>query len=99
MDRIVSFFDQYFSRLTLPKFTITDLVEILIITFVIYHVINWIKKTRAWYLVKGLSILVVVWFLASIFELNAIIWIFLNTITVGIIALIIIFQPSFRLAL
>ncbi len=99
MDNLIAFFDQYFSRLTLFKITITDIIEILLIAFVTYHLIKWIKKTRAWYLVKGLAILLVIWILAFLFEFNAILWIFVNTINVGIIALFIIFQPELRRAL
>ncbi len=99
MENLIAFFDRYFSRLTLFKITLSDVVEILLIAFVTYHLINWIKKTRAWYLVKGLAILLVIWVVAFVFEFNAIIWIFLNTINVGIIALFVIFQPELRRAL
>lgn len=99
MDNLIAFFDKYFSRLTLFKITVADIIEILLIAFVTYHLIKWIKRTRAWYLVKGLAILLVIWIIASIFEFNAIIWIFVNTINVGIIALFVIFQPELRRAL
>ena len=58
-----------------------------------------IKRTRAWYLVKGMVILVVVWVLVSLLRFNAIQWIFVNAINVGIIAIFIIFQPELRRAL
>ncbi len=99
MDNLVSFFDKYFSRLTLFELNLSDVCEILLIALVVYHLTNWIKKTRAWYLVKGLVILLVLWVVAVVFEFNAIIWIFVNTINVGIIALFIIFQPELRRAL
>ena len=48
---------------------------------------------------RGLAILLLFWILASMFHFNAIIWIFVKTINVGIIAIIIVFQPEFRKAL
>ena len=99
MNTIISFFKDYVAWLSLPKIRITDIIEILIIAFVIYHVITWIKKTRAWMLVKGLIVLLILWLFASIFALNVIQWIFIKSINVGIIAVIIIFQPEFRKAL
>lgn len=98
-DNLKEFLAKYFSRLLIPRIHLLDLVEILLIAFVIYHLIKWIKRTRAWYLVKGIVILVIVWAVASIFRFNAILWIFLNTINVGIIAIFIIFQPELRRAL
>lgn len=98
-DNITDFFSKYFSSLLLPRIHPLDLVEILLIAFVIYHLMKWILRTRAWYLVKGLIVLVLVWVVASILRFNAILWIFVNTINVGIIALFIIFQPELRRAL
>ncbi|MBP5489793.1 MAG: diadenylate cyclase CdaA [Lachnospiraceae bacterium] len=97
-----AFFDnvkQAFDWVSLPKFEITDVLEILIIAFLIYHLINWVQRTRAWYLVKGLVMLLLVWIVATIFEFTAILWIFRNAISVGIIAIFIIFQPELRRAL
>lgn len=99
MNTIISFFKDYVAWLSLPKIGITDIVEILIIAFGIYQVITWVKKTRAWMLVKGLIVLLILWLIASILSLNVIQWIFIKSINVGIIAVIIIFQPEFRKAL
>ena len=83
----------------LPDITITDILEIIILAFLFYHVVKWVKNTRAWSLVKGLVVIMFFWVVAVIFQLNVIIWIISNTISVGIIALIIVFQPEFRKAL
>jgi len=99
MDAIISFFKDYVAWLSLPKIGVTDIIEILIIAFVIYHVIHWVKQTRAWILLKGLIVLLGLWFAATILNLDVIIYIFYKSINVGIIALIIIFQPEFRKAL
>ena len=99
MRAIIDNIKQSFDWISLPKFAVTDVVEILLIAFLIYHLINWIKRTRAWYLVKGLVTLLIVWIAANIFEFTAILWIFRNAISVGIIAIFIIFQPELRKAL
>jgi len=99
MEAIRSFINNYVVWLSLPKINITDIIEILILAFIIYHIVKWVKNTRAWVLVKGLVVIVVFWLFAAIFELNVILWIISNTISVGIIALIIVFQPEFRKAL
>ena len=99
METIISFFKDYVAWLSLPRIGITDIFEILIIAFAIYHVITWVKQTRAWILVKGLIVLLILWLIASILNLNVILWIFFKSINVGIIAVIIVFQPEFRKAL
>lgn len=99
MESIKTFIQDYLVRLSLPKLKITDIIEIFLLAFLIYSVIKWVKTTRAWSLMKGLVILFAFWVIAYIFNFNVIIWIFVNTINVGIIALIIVFQPEFRKAL
>ncbi|ABX43900.1 diadenylate cyclase CdaA [Lachnoclostridium phytofermentans] len=99
MESIKTFIQDYLVRLSLPKLKITDIIEIFLLAFLIYNVIKWVKTTRAWSLMKGLVILFAFWVIAYIFNFNVIIWIFVNTINVGIIALIIVFQPEFRKAL
>lgn len=99
MESIKTFIQDYLVRLSLPKLKITDIIEIFLLACLIYNVIKWVKTTRAWSLMKGLVILFVFWVIAYIFNFNVIIWIFVNTINVGIIALIIVFQPEFRKAL
>lgn len=87
--------------LRLPNIKIkpTDVLEIIIIAVLVYHVIQWIKSTRAWVILKGLIVLLAFWLIASLLDLHAILWIFYKTIAVGITAVIIIFQPELRKAL
>ena len=99
MEAIRNFVNNYLVWLSLPKVNFTDIIEICILAFLIYHVVKWVKNTRAWTLVKGLVVIMAFWFVAVIFELNVVIWIIKNTINVGIIAIVIIFQPEFRKAL
>ncbi|MDE6759605.1 MAG: diadenylate cyclase CdaA [Lachnospiraceae bacterium] len=99
MEQIINYLKTYFDWFYIPRITITDLIEIVIIAILIYYIMDWFKKTRAWTLMKGILVLLLFTGIARIFEFNTIIWIFKNTISVGVIAVIIIFQPEFRRAL
>lgn len=99
MENIISTFSDFFKTIYFPHVHITDIVEILVITVVVYYVMIWFKNSRAWTLFKGIFVLAIFWMIAGVFQLNTILWIFRNTISVGIIALIIIFQPELRKAL
>lgn len=99
MEAIRNFINNYLVWLSIPKIYPTDIIEICILAFLIYVVVKWVKNTRAWALVKGLVVIMGFWLLAVILELNVVLWIIKNTINVGIIAIVIIFQPEFRKAL
>ncbi len=89
----------YFSKLYLPNIQWTDIIEIIIIAFVLYNIMVWIKNTKAWVLLKGIIVVVAFALLAYILNLRTILWIAGKTISVGVIALVIIFQPELRRAL
>ncbi len=99
MNNIIQKLSSYFDWFYIPQITITDIVEIIILAFLIYNVTKWFKKTRAMTLVKGLMVLALFTILAVVFKFNTILWIIRNTISVGIIAVIILFQPELRRAL
>ena len=77
----------------------TDIVEVIILSVLIYQVMAWIKKTRAWSLLKGFAVLLIFIFLAWRFQLNTILWLARNVFSLGITALVIVFQPELRRAL
>lgn len=77
----------------------TDVVEMIILAFLLYQVLVWIKRTRAWSLLKGFVVLLIFIFLAWAFQLNTIFWLVQNVFSLGITALIIVFQPELRRAL
>ena len=94
-----NFIRDYLVKLYIPRKTWNDNIEIVIIAFVIYNVMVWIKNTKAWVLLKGIIIVVIFALIAYILNLKTILWIAGKTISVGIIALVIIFQPELRRAL
>ena len=96
LQNIISYFHKYFS---LTSITVIDVIEIIIIAILFYYLLIWFRRTRAWTLFKGIVVILVVVLLAAIFNFNTILWIASKTLSVGIIALIIIFQPELRRAL
>lgn len=78
---------------------ITDVIDVVIVAFVIYKVLGFIRETRALQLVRGLLVLVLVTVLSDQFNLYTLNWILRNTMTLGVIALVIVFQPELRRAL
>lgn len=99
MEAISTFFREYVRFLSLPEISVIDVLEILIIAFTIYHVSIWVKNTRAWTLVKGIIVLFLFYLVAYLLDMNVIMWIFNKTLTIGITALLIVFQPELRKAL
>lgn len=91
-----NFISKYFS---IPSMYVSDIVEIIIIAVIMYYLILWFRKSRAWGLLKGILVLLIFMFIASIFHLTTLLWIINKTLNVGIIAIVIIFQPELRRAL
>jgi diadenylate cyclase len=84
---------------TIPYFKWTDIIEIIIISFLAYSLMVWIKTTRAWSLLKGIMIVVVFVLVAAIFNMNTILWMVQNIIGIAVIAIVVILQPELRKAL
>ncbi len=84
---------------SIPDIRITDVVEMLILAVILYNVMLWIKNTRAWALLKGILVLSAFILVAYLFHMDTILWLANKTINVGIIALVVIFQPELRRAL
>ncbi len=76
-----------------------DVVEILIIAFLVYYILAWMKTTRAWRLLKGLIIISIFLFAAYRLEMSAIMWIAQNVLGFAVTALIVVMQPELRHAL
>ncbi len=100
-DQIFAFINKYVSTLSWHRLSVRweDIVEILIISFLVYHIMTWIKSTKAWFLMKGILIISVFIFFAIIFQMNTILWIVENVISIAVIAVVVILQPELRRAL
>ena len=97
--RITQFFERYVKGMYFPEMHLTDIIEILIIAFLVYQIMIWIKNTKAWMLMKGIVVLGVFIFLAAIFQMHTILWLAKNSVTVMATAVIVVFQPELRRAL
>ena len=95
----IHFLQKYISFDSIPRMVITDYVEILIISFLIYEILVWIKDTKAWSVLRGIIVIAFFIFFAYIFQMNTIMWIVRNAINVVLIMLIVVFQPELRRAL
>lgn len=80
-------------------FSVSGIIEILVFTAIIYLVIVWIKKTKAWNLLKGIVVLAVIYGLAYLLGLYTLTYVFGALISSLLLAVIIIFQPEIRRAL
>ena len=99
IESITSFIERYVTWLSLPSIKWTDIVEILIISVLLYRVLAWIKESRAWSLLKGIVIILVFVMVAAMFSMTTILWIAKNIFGVAVTAMVVVFQPELRKAL
>ena len=95
-ETITTYFRQYF---TIVQVSVSDVIEMVIIAVIFYEIMIWFKKTRAWALFKGILIILVAILLSAIFQFNTILWVASKTLSVGLLAIVVLFQPEFRRAL
>lgn len=101
MNMFLERFSSYFANLSLHSLNIRweDIVEVIIISFLLYHIMAWIKHTKVWLLMKGIIIILVFILLAIFFKMNTIMWIVENVLSIAVTAVIVILQPELRRAL
>ena len=78
---------------------IGDIIDVAIVAFVIYKGIKLIRETRASQLIKGIMVLVAFMYISGVLKLNTVNFILENTLQIGLIAILIVFQPELRRAL
>lgn len=83
----------------IPKITLPNIFEILLISFLIYKILVWVQNTKAWVLLKGGLFIIGFYLTAVILHFNTITWIISHMGQLALIALLIIFQPELRKAL
>lgn len=87
-----------FSNLTF-RGSMKEIIDILIVSYVIYKLLLVLRGTRAIQLLQGIFVVVLAWALSFLFNLNTLQWLMNQMFTYGVMALIIIFQPELRRAL
>ncbi len=93
---------RYLENLYIPSLnaiTRTDIVEIIIITVMIYAILVWVKETRAWALLRGVLVIGAFLLIAFFMEMTTILWIAERLISLAVIAVVVILQPELRKAL
>lgn len=83
----------------MPTIRWTDIAEILIIAFLVYNILAWIKDTKAWSLFKGLVVILIFILVAAIFNMTTILWIVKSVFSIAVIAIVVVLQPELREAL
>lgn len=99
LDKFSAFSDRYLNWLSMPTMMWTDVVEILLISFLLYHVFVWIRNTKAWSLMRGIGVILGFVFVAALFGMTTILWIVEKVFSVAIIGIVVVFQPELRRAL
>ncbi len=84
---------------SLNAITRTDIVEIIIITFMIYAILVWVKETRAWALLRGVLVIGAFLLIAFFTKMTTILWMAERLISLAVIAMVVILQPELRKAL
>ncbi|SDB06288.1 diadenylate cyclase CdaA [Eubacterium oxidoreducens] len=95
----LAFKNNYLFWIDFPSMTVKDIIEIAIIAFLFYHVIVWMKNTRAWALLKGLLVVLIFILFAAMFQMSTILWLAGKVLNFAVIALLVIFAPELRRAL
>ncbi len=89
----------FYLRIEEPLFLISSILDILIVSYLIYKLLAIVQDTRAWQLIKGIIIIFILAWLSKLIGLTTISYIFDNVITIAAISLVVLFQPEIRRAL
>ena len=80
----------------LMSIKVTDVIDIVIVSYLLYELLGFIKETRAQQLFRGVLLIVAFFLVSEVFNLSLLNWLFTRLITVGLIAVVILFQPEIR---
>ncbi len=96
MNRLSMFFRGLISSFRLPSFTFIDLLEILILAWLVYRLLVWIKTTRAWTLLKGMITIGFCVLIVYALHMDTLIYLVNRGISIAIITMVVVFQPELR---
>ena len=82
-----------------PLELVTLIIDLAIVIFLLYCFFKVVKGSRAWQLIKGIVLLIVATWVSGLFNLKILNWILTGIMNLGVIAIIVIFQPELRRAL
>ena len=84
---------------TNPFELVTLIIDITIVIFLMYCFFKIVRGSRAWQLIKGIALLIIATWMSGLFNLKILNWILTGIMNLGVIAIIVIFQPELRRAL
>ncbi len=95
---VYAFFYTLFSQIiaAFSNIRIADIIDIIIMTFVVYKAVELFRDTRAKQLFKGIFVLALIYLISVWFNLVSLKWLMIKVVDYGIIALAIVFQPELR---
>lgn len=96
-DQIVNAYNVFISLMM--TFHATDVLDIMVVSFIIYNLIKIVRETRAEQLVKGILVLIVAFFISGLFNLKMLNALFTSFFQFSVLAVLIVFQPELRSAL
>ncbi|MCR4641428.1 MAG: diadenylate cyclase CdaA [Lachnospiraceae bacterium] len=99
INKVLSFVQEYISAIRMPRIRITDIVEILIISFMVYAIMGWVRKTKAWSLLKGMIVILGILLLAAIFNMSTILWLAEHGLSMLLLGIVVVLQPELRRAM
>ncbi len=101
MNELTNFWEEFVTSLTsqFESFNIADAVDILIVAFIAYKVIDFIRESRAAQLIKGILFILIVVYFSGVLGLATTNFLLANTLQVGVLAVVVLFQPELRRAL
>ncbi|MBQ8688045.1 MAG: diadenylate cyclase CdaA [Ruminococcus sp.] len=91
------FIDSIFSVIKTAEWV--DILDILLLSYIVYAVVKMVRETRAGQLMKGLLVCVIAFVIAAWLEMKAITYLLSEAFDIGLLALVIMFQPELRRAL
>ena len=94
MSEIIQFFKSI--KDTAFSMGVNDIIEIVIMAFVIYKLLEWMKNTRTWFIFRGLVAILLFFALAELLRLDTILYLARSALSIVALALIVIFQPELR---
>ena len=88
----------YLTRLNLPNVTLTliDILEILILAWLVYRLLNWIQSSHAWTLLRGIMVIAAALAVIYLLQMDTLIYIINQGLSIAIITLVVVFQPELR---
>ena len=98
MNEAISWINSHLSWMRLPDVVLRpiDIVEILILAWLVYRLLNWIKTSHAWMLLRGILIIAAALSLIYLLQMNTLIYIINQGMSIVIITLVVVFQPELR---